>query len=111
MTDPDRVESATQHLIFSHSISERKTIVLSLVFGPRIDEKSLKIPPLKFGVIIDTPSASRRLDGEFARTWRGTFSPVAIAAWVELEVYRNNAWVTASEDSRAQLSSQGLFLA
>ena len=28
------------------------------------------------------------------RDWRGTFSPVAIAAWVELEVYRNDAWVT-----------------
>ena len=28
------------------------------------------------------------------RDWRGTFNPVAIAAWVELEVYRNDAWTT-----------------
>ena len=28
------------------------------------------------------------------RDWRGTFSPVANAAWVELEVYRNDVWVT-----------------
>ena len=29
-----------------------------------------------------------------AQDWFGTFTPVAIAAWVELEVYRNDAWVT-----------------
>src|SRR5580700_3362860 len=54
--DPDRLECATDHLIFNRSISERKTIMLSLVFGPRIDEKSLKILPWKFGVIIHTPA-------------------------------------------------------
>ncbi len=32
--------------------------------------------------------------GADSRDWGGTFSPVAIAAWVELEVYRNDAWVT-----------------
>jgi len=30
-----------------------------------------------------------------AQDWFGTFTPVAIAAWVELEVYRNDDWVTS----------------
>jgi hypothetical protein len=39
MTNADRLPSEAEHLIFNGSVSNRKSIVLALVFRPGIDEE------------------------------------------------------------------------
>jgi hypothetical protein len=56
MTNADRLPSEAEHLIFNGSVSNRKSIVLALVFRPGIDEEGLHIVPRGFGIIVHAPT-------------------------------------------------------
>ena len=68
MTDAQGLPSETEYLFFNGPVSNCKSIVLALVFHPRIDEEGLDIDPWGFGVIVDAPNASRRRGDESVGT-------------------------------------------
>jgi hypothetical protein len=45
VTNADRLPSETEYLFFNGPVSNCKSIVLALVFRPRIDEEGLDIDP------------------------------------------------------------------
>src|SRR5580692_1809162 len=56
VTDPQGLPSETEHLFFYGPVGNCKSIVLALVFRPRIDDEGLDIESWGFGVIVDAPT-------------------------------------------------------
>ena len=56
MLDFDRLDSIAKHLILTLTIGNGKTVMLSLMFGPRIDLKGLNVDIRIFRIDEDSPT-------------------------------------------------------